>query len=152
MKDSVVKHLILGLAGLVVVLVAANALGQLVIHLAFLFAGFYLLGFFLPYAIEEWTGLGHTLWVPAGFLAVFVAGMALAFGSNFIVPLVSVNYCGAPPCVNYALIIASFVLGSLAHLGALAWLGRPLDLMGEHARREKKAEKKIDVALQPDGS
>lgn len=140
MKNT--SHLIAGVLGLAVSLIVVYFLDIFTPSLIAIFVGFYLLGLAMPALMDKWVGYGHTIWVPIGFTVSGVLGLYAAFGEKIIKVLITLDYCGIPPCFAFGLLFLAFFIGNASDWGAILLQGKELDLLGAHEskKRAKKEE------------
>ena len=119
------------LIGAIILLFALSVMHALVIPLASLVLGFFVLGYAFPQLLENQTPYSKTVWLPIVFIAASVVAMYVVFSAHTFEVIMGAPWCGTPPCIPLGLIIAAFALGSLAKLVTLQLKGEKVDWFGE---------------------
>lgn len=124
------KKLLFGLLGAVIVIILSYLNNAFIASYLSIMLGFFILGFGLPDYIEEWAGIGYTLWVPLAFVILGTIGVWIPLQGNAIAYILSTGYCGAPPCVNFGMLFLSFVIGDLSLLASRHFSGKQVKWFG----------------------
>ena len=112
-------------------LFALAMMNSLILPLAMLVLGFLILGYAFPELLENVTSYSKTVWMPLVFVIASLAAVYTIFQGNTFSVIMGAKWCAIAPCIPIGLVIAAFVVGSLAKFGTLHLKGEKLDLFGE---------------------
>lgn len=118
----------------IAILFALALMDSLVLPLAALVLGFLILGYAFPELLEDVTPYSKTVWLPLGFVVASVIAVYIVFSGGAFGVLMGAKWCPLAPCIPINLVIASFVIGSLAKFGSMKLAHQKLDLFGENIK------------------
>ena len=122
------------LIGAVVMLFALSMADSLLIPNTAIVLGFMFLGYAFPELLENVTPYSKTVWMPLGFVAASVVAMYLVVGPSAFEMLMGAQWCPIAPCIHFGLVVAAFVVGTVARFGTIKLAGEKLDLFGENIK------------------
>jgi hypothetical protein len=132
--------------GALIVLYALFSQGLLIVPIAIIMLGMLFIGFAAPDLFDEWTGYGHTLYLPVGVAIVGILGIYLIFTDGIFTALFTQAWCGKEPCTPFFMLIVSFAVGNILHWAAHILNKEEIELLGpegkEHHKPEEKEKKK----------
>jgi len=122
------------LIGAIILLFALALMHALVIPLAAIVLGFFVLGYAFPELLEGLTPYSKTVWMPIVFIVAALIAMYFVFTASAFAVIMGAPWCGRPPCTPFGLIIVAFVLGAFAKLFTLRMKGEKVDWFGENIK------------------
>jgi hypothetical protein len=108
-----------------------GVLNALVLPIALIVLGFFLMGYIFPELLENVTPYSRTIWMPLGFVVASIIGTYLLFEGSTIPILMGGQWCAITPCIPIHMVIFAFVLGDFAKFGTMRLAKEKIDWFGE---------------------